>query len=63
VAMENDGGTQGRRRACEPRFLALRLRTDADEVGGHPRADDVAWPAGPACTPAGAWPRSGAASA
>jgi hypothetical protein len=35
------------------RFLALRLRNDTDEVGGHPRADGVAWTAGPACAPAG----------
>jgi hypothetical protein len=43
-------------------FGTARLRNEADVVVGHPRADGVAWPAGPACTPAGAC-TSGATSA
>jgi hypothetical protein len=43
--------------------LALRACERRRRGRGHPRADGAAWPADPACAPAGAgaWPRPGAA--
>jgi hypothetical protein len=53
--LENGGGTTGSTASCDLAIFGTAcLRNDADEVGGHPRADGMAWPAGPACATVGA---------